>query len=154
MGMLVVAAFVGRTRGSHLLTITADPSPNQIRCEPWQSIDLIFYPSGTRSRHSLLRKASILQAPMECAQAFRECLRRRAIEEAHGRHHRLLCPRRERPRCRAAREGDELASSHSASRRPAVGDVIAFRATGLRIAHPAARAALRDFDPTYRRFGS
>src|SRR6516162_7726018 len=47
---------------------------------------------------------------MECAQAVWECLRRRAVEEAHGRHPRLLRARRERPRGRrAAEQGDELA---------------------------------------------
>jgi hypothetical protein len=48
-----------------------------------------------------------------------------------------MCAPGERLCHRAADKRDYLASSHSAPRRQAVGDAIAFRATGPRIAHSA-----------------
>ena len=111
MGMLAVAAFAGRAAGV-FTAITATGSPNQIRCKLRQSINLILTPAVHDRDVLSFDKANILQAPMECAQAVRECLRRRAVEEAHGRHRGLLRMRRERPRGRsAAEQDDEIAPS-------------------------------------------
>jgi hypothetical protein len=64
------------------------------------------------------RSASILQAPMECAQAVGECFRRRAVEEAHGRHCRLLRARCQRPRGRRAASRRLIRSPHRHVRGP------------------------------------
>src|SRR5262249_40944947 len=60
----------------------------------------------------------------------------------------------ERPRYPAGDKRDDLASSHSAPLRQAVGYASTFRATGPRIAHSAGRAALRNFGPSNDRSGS
>ena len=84
--------------------------PNQIRCELWQSIELILSPAVHDRNVFSFDKTSILQAPMECAQAIRECLGRRAVEEAHDRHRRLLRARCKRPCNHAAENSREMSS--------------------------------------------
>src|SRR5262249_61281250 len=58
-----------------------------------------------------LDKSGLVQALPECANQVLGAGRRRGAEKADHWHHRLLRPRRERPRRRAA-ERDELAARH------------------------------------------
>src|SRR5262245_61156015 len=89
------------------------PSPNQLRCELWQSIRLILSPAVHYRDVLSFDEAGIFQAPVECAQAVSERFGRGAVEEANRRNRRLLRARRERPRRRAAEQRDELAALHS-----------------------------------------
>src|SRR5262245_31108100 len=114
MGMLAVAAFAGRAAGV-FTAITFTRCRTKSAASSGSRSKLILTPAVHDRDVFSFDKASILQAPMECAQAVRECLRRRAVEEAYGRHRRLLRARRERPRGnRAAEEGDEVAALHVA----------------------------------------
>ena len=54
--------------------------------------------------------ASVSEAFAEGGRFLRGANSRRAVDEPNYRHSRLLRTRRERPRCRAAEKGDELAS--------------------------------------------
>src|SRR5262249_50670711 len=78
--------------------------------------------------------------PAEFAQPPNKCVNPRALAcsrpPAEPADRRLLRPRRQRPSGRAAEERDELASSHSAPRRRAVGDASAFRVTNLKDSTP------------------
>jgi hypothetical protein len=56
-----------------------------------------------------LGEASFLQTAVKSTQSIRDCVARLAVEEPDHRHRRLLRPRRERPRHRAAEQRDELA---------------------------------------------
>src|SRR5262249_61314929 len=60
-----------------------------------------------------LNKAGLLQALAQPAHALRERVRRCGVEKPDHRHRRLLRPRRERQRRRAAEQRDELAAPHS-----------------------------------------
>src|SRR6516162_747474 len=71
-----------------------------------------------------LDKSGLVQALPECANQVLGAGRRRGAEKADHWHHRLLRPRRERPRGRrAAEQRDERAPSHSitSSARPTSG---------------------------------
>src|SRR5262249_61086463 len=59
-----------------------------------------------------LDKSGLVQALPECANQVLGAGRRRGAEKADHWHHRLLRPRRERPRRRAAETDDELAPLH------------------------------------------
>src|SRR5262245_1771167 len=87
-----------------------DLSANQVGCQLWQPIHLIFGPA-VFDRHVLaLNIADILQALTKSAQTLGESVRRCVIEEPNYRHRRLLRARRERPcRSRAAKQRDDLA---------------------------------------------
>src|SRR5262249_41255434 len=93
----------------------------QIGCEVGQSVGLILRPA-ILDRHILaLDEVGFTKALAECGQISCTIDRRRAAEEPHHRHRRLLRARRERPSGRAADERDELAAfyhSNTSSARP------------------------------------
>src|SRR5262249_34519391 len=61
-------------------------------------------------RHVLaLDKSLFLQTLLECRHDMHEPWGRRAAKKANHRYRSLLCPRRERPRRRAAEQRDEIA---------------------------------------------
>src|SRR5262245_38112419 len=86
---------------------------NEVRRLRRQSLVSAFRPA-ILDRHVLaVYVAGLLQslAKRDCVK--RIPLRRCAVEESDHRHRRLLCPRRLRPRSRAAEQRDELAPFHS-----------------------------------------
>ena len=108
MGIVVVAAFAARCPGrigddhGHLTT-------NQLSRHRRHSVVLPLRPA-IFDRHVLaLDIAGFLQALTERGHHGRVPARRCAVEEPDHRHRRLLRPRRQRPRRRAAEQGDELA---------------------------------------------
>ena len=88
----------------------------QIGCEVGQSVGLVLRPA-ILDRHILaLDVAGFTKALAECGQISCTIDRRRAAKESYHRHHRLLRPRRERPRHgRTAQQRYELAARHSIS---------------------------------------
>src|SRR5262245_31357206 len=78
-----------------------------------QSIVLPVRPA-VLDRHVLaLEVAGFFQALTECGHHRHVAVRRCTVDECDQRHRCLLRARRERPRCRAADERDEVAPLHS-----------------------------------------
>src|SRR5262249_43281263 len=89
------------------------PGTNQLVRQRRQTLDLLVGPA-VFDRHVLaLDEPRLLQALAECPHAIRVAVGRRGMQEPDCRRSRLLCPRRKRPRRRAAEQRDELASPHS-----------------------------------------
>jgi hypothetical protein len=94
-------------RGNH-----ADLTTNEIGRQSRQAIVLVVRPAVFK-RHVLpLDKASFAEPLAERAQTVRKSAWRCGVEKPDHRHRRLLRTSRERPRCRAAEQGDELAPHH------------------------------------------
>src|SRR5262245_30922560 len=115
-----------------------------------QSLVSAFRPA-ILDRHVLaVYVAGFLQSLAKRGYVERILLRRCAVEEPDHRHRRLLRPRRQRPRGRAADQRDELASSHGApaSRgittpgRTTITQWSRVRCPGRRRASPGARSSL------------
>ena len=87
-----------------------DLPPNQVGRQDRQPVDLIVGPAVFNRAVLTLDKAGL---PEALAKGRREGhVAGRAAQKADHRHRRLLRTRGERPRCRAAEERDERASSH------------------------------------------
>jgi hypothetical protein len=71
---------------------------------------LVIRPSVVNRYILAFDKCGPVQAPMKRGQGLPGVTGRFAFEESNDRHLRLLRARRERPRRRAANEGDELAA--------------------------------------------
>src|SRR5262249_5817480 len=78
-----------------------------------QPIDLVLGPPVFDRHVFALDIAGIFESLAECAQTVRVVVRRCGIEPPDHRHCRLLRARRQRPRCRAAEQRDEVAARHS-----------------------------------------
>jgi hypothetical protein len=91
----------------------------QIGCEVGQYVVLVLRPA-ILDRHILaLDVAGFANALLEWGQIPCTISKRRATEESDHRCRSLLCPRRNRPRCRrAAQSQDELATFHRADPKP------------------------------------
>src|SRR5262249_49584287 len=89
-------------------------------------------------RNILARRISgFAQAAAKAFHQVRALAGRNTVQEPDHRHRRLLCPRRERPRSRAAEERDERAASHhSITSSARAGTVVG-------ISRPSAFAVLR-----------
>src|SRR5215472_11430925 len=85
----------------------------QIGCEVGQYVVLVLRPAILDHNILALDVAGFTKALPECGQIACTIRKRRAAEESDHRHCRLLRPRRERPRRRAAEQADELAALHS-----------------------------------------
>src|SRR5262245_18824937 len=84
----------------------------QVSCEVGQSIILMLRPA-ILDRHILAFDVpAFADALPECGHKTCSVGGRRAAEEPDYRHRRLLRARRQRPRHRAAEQGDELAPLH------------------------------------------
>src|SRR6516164_11103033 len=102
---------------------------NQFGRQLRQPVVLLICPA-IFDRHVLaLDIAGVLEALAECAHTVRKRVRRCTAEEPDHRHGRLLCTRRERPRCRrAAEQRDEVTAFHhsitSSARASSVGGTV------------------------------
>src|SRR6516162_10480884 len=85
----------------------------QIGCEVGQSVVLVLRPAILDRNILALDVAGFTKALAECGQIACTINRPRAAQESYHRHRRLLRARRERPRCRAAEQRDEIAALHS-----------------------------------------
>jgi hypothetical protein len=85
---------------------------NQIGGQRWQSIVSILGPAVFDRDILALQIAGLFQPLPDGLYAESVSLRRSGKEQADHRHRRLLRARRERPRRRAAEEGDERAPFH------------------------------------------
>src|SRR5262245_5466171 len=85
----------------------------QIGCEVGQSVVLVLRPAILDHHILALDIAGFTNALLEWGQIPCTISKRRATEESDHRCRSLLCPRRERPRSRAAEQRDEVASFHS-----------------------------------------
>src|SRR5262249_22766056 len=88
-------------------------SASQIGRQRRQSVDLILGPAVFNHYILTLDNVCRFEALTEYAHTLRHSVRRSGVEEPYHWHRRLLRSRRERPRCRAAEQRDELAPSHS-----------------------------------------
>jgi hypothetical protein len=86
---------------------------NEIRREPWQAIVVAFRPAKCDHQILSLDESAFAQPVAERCDNARGFPGRTAAEEPDHRH-RLLGPRRERPRGRAAEQRYERASPHGA----------------------------------------
>src|SRR5262245_320284 len=86
---------------------------NQISSHSRQSIVLTLRPAVFDRYILALNEACFLQTLAQRDHEVRGVSERGAPQETNNRHRRLLRPRRERPRRRAAEERDELASPHA-----------------------------------------
>jgi len=95
-------------RGNHVHT-----AANQIGCQRRQLIVVVLRPAEL-DRHVLaFDEGGPVQTATELGHEMRGPLGRLTVEEPDYRHRRLLRARRERPRCRTAKKGDESAALHS-----------------------------------------
>src|SRR5262249_14990239 len=85
---------------------------NEIGHQRRHSVILALGPAILDREVAALDEASFLQAPAEAGDEMREGTGRRRAEKPHHRHCCLLRARRQRPRCRAAEQRDELATLH------------------------------------------
>jgi hypothetical protein len=106
----------GRGRREH-----AYPALNEIGEQRRQPVVLPLRPAKLDRDIAALDVAGIAQALAESVDQVAECVGRAAANESDHRHRRLLRARRERPRDRAAEQGDELAPSH---RVPSIGQLL------------------------------
>src|SRR5262249_26255432 len=78
----------------------------------WEANVLVIFPAVFARGVLALDIASLFQTPTERGQEMWVRAGDSGIEESDYRHRRLLRARRERPRCRAAEQRDELAPLH------------------------------------------
>src|SRR5262249_36829198 len=90
-----------------------DPTANQVCRQFRQAVDLILGEAVCNRDVLALDIAGIFEALAECAQQVPDRFGRLVVEKPDHRHRLLLRARRERPRCRAAEQRDELAPLHS-----------------------------------------
>src|SRR4029077_11061390 len=90
-----------------------DLSAHELACERRQSIHLTFRPAVFDADIAVLDVTGLTQAKAERGNDRSECHTRSAAETPDYSKLRLLRARRERPCCRTAEEGDELAPNHS-----------------------------------------
>src|SRR5262249_3452786 len=86
---------------------------DQIGDQSRQPISVIFRRAKFDRNVLAFDIAALLQTLAECGHQASGVAERRGAEKPNHRHRRLLRPRRERPRRRAAEQRDELASFHS-----------------------------------------
>src|SRR5262249_11341942 len=95
-----------------------DLPANQFGCQGRQSIELTFGPAVFNSEAHAFDITSLSEALAKSAQTIALSVGRVGVEEPDHRHPRLLRARRERPRRRSAKNGDEFSPSqvdHAAS---------------------------------------
>ena len=98
--------------------------------------------------------ARFAQAPTDCGQHRHVGFRRSRAEISDYRHRRLLRARPERPCRSAAEQCDDLATFQPSELQPSSsGPGVQGQHNGI-VTIKSGVAALRDFDPAYRRFGS
>src|SRR6516164_4584444 len=94
-------------RGNHVHT-----AANQIGCQRRQLIVVVLRPAEL-DRHVLaFDEGGPVQPAAEFGHEMRGPLGRLTVKEANHQHRRLLRPRCDRPRCRAAEQRDKLAALH------------------------------------------
>jgi hypothetical protein len=100
----------GTERSNH-----AHPPVHEIGRQLRQPIDFILGESVFDRRGFALGEPGFSQACAKSAQRLHEPIKRLAVKESDHRHRRLLRPRHQWPRRRAAEKGDELSPSHACS---------------------------------------
>src|SRR5262249_32328496 len=88
------------------------PTADQLGGEHWQPVVLALRPPKFNRDVLTLDEIGLTEAAPKRLHKTPPGSGRRAVEKPDHRHRRLLCPRRERPRGRAAEQTDELAPLH------------------------------------------
>src|SRR5262249_2019523 len=88
---------------------------NQISDHRLESIEITLCPAEFERDVPTLHVSGLIQTIAKCSYVMLSLIERRVGEESYHRHRRLLRARRNRPRCRAAEQCDEVAAGHSIS---------------------------------------